>query len=92
MEVSFYATFRPIVGGKTANIPVPAGATVRDLLVIATDTWPALGEYVWEEGGGLSRRVAVYVDGRNIRWLPDRDATVLYSENRVAIFPPVAGG
>ena len=92
MKVSFFATLRPIVGGKDFDVSPPAGATVLDLAEELTRRWPELREYLFTEEGGLSRRVAVYVDGRNVRWLPDADATVLAEGQNVALIPPVAGG
>ena len=92
MRVSFYATLRPIVGGKDFDVSLPAGATVRDLAEELARRWPELREHLFTDGGGLSRRVAIYVDGRNVRWLPDADATALSDEQSVALVPPAAGG
>jgi molybdopterin converting factor small subunit len=36
--------------------------------------------------------VGIYVDGRNVRWLPDGEATPLSADCEVALIPPVAGG
>jgi MoaD family protein len=92
MQISFFATLRPIVGGKDFDVSLPAGATVRDLAEELVRRWPELREYLFTDEGGLSRRVAIYVDGRNVRWLPDADATVLAEGQSIALIPPVAGG
>ena len=92
MQVSFFATLRPIVGGRDFDVPLPAGATVRDLAEELARRWPELREYLFTDEGGLSRRVAIYVDGRNAHWLPDADATVLEEGQSVALIPPAAGG
>ncbi len=92
MRVSFYATLRPIVGGAQVEVSLPEGADVRGLIAVLIERWPALREHMVEDDGSLSRRVAVYVDGRNVRWLPDREGTELTPAHTVAIFPPVAGG
>jgi MoaD family protein len=92
VQVSFFATLRPIVGGRNFDVPLPAGATVRDLAEELARRWPELREYLFTDEGGLSRRVAIYVDGRNVRWLPDADATVLAEAQSIALIPPVAGG
>ena len=92
MEVGFYATLRPIVGGRTVEVALSEGATVKQLLDALAHRWPALREQLFDEDGSLSRRVNVFVDGRNVRWLPGRLATALGPEQQVDVFPPVAGG
>jgi molybdopterin synthase sulfur carrier subunit len=100
MKINFYATFRPIIGGKTVEVPLASGATVRDLLVCVVERWPAMAEHIFEDSGedsgagsaAISRRVAVYVGGRNIRWLPGSEESVLAGDEVVDLFPPVAGG
>ena len=92
MQVSFFATLREIVGGKTFDVALPEGATVRDLAEQLSERWPELREELFTEEGALSRRVGVYVDGRNVRWLPDGDATVLTEGQSIAVIPPAAGG
>ncbi len=97
MQVSFHATLRSIVGGKTFDIPLaPVGGgdpprVVADLMVALVDRWPGLRESVYDEAGGLSRQVAIYVDGRNVRWLQGEN-TPLEPGQEIAVFPPVAGG
>lgn len=92
MQVSFYATLRPIVGARSVELALPAGATVRDLLDEIARRWPPLAAEIFTDAGELSRRVNVYVDGRSVRWLPDGVATPLGAAERVDVFPPVAGG
>jgi len=91
MRVSFYATLRPIVGQRSVDLPVNAGATVQELVDALAARWPGLSEHLFDEAGGLSRRVNVFVEGRNIRWLEGL-ATPLEPDQVVDIFPPVAGG
>ena len=92
MQVSFFATLRPIVGGKDFDVSLPAGATVCDLAKELARRWPELREHLFTDEGTLSRRVAIYVDGRNVRWLPDADTTALSEGDCVALIPPAAGG
>ena len=92
MQVRFFATLRQIVGGRDFDISLPAGATVRDLAEELARRWPELREHLFTDEGALSRRVAIYVDGRDARWLPDADATALSEGDCVALIPPVAGG
>jgi molybdopterin synthase sulfur carrier subunit len=44
-----------------------------------------------DEEGHLSRRVNIFVGGRNVRWLQGLE-TPLESGQTIDIFPPVAGG
>ena len=92
VQVSFFAALRPIVGGRDFDVSLPAGATVRDLAEELARRWPELREQLFTDEGALSRRVAIYVDGRNVRWLPDADATALAEDQCVALVPPAAGG
>ena len=97
MEVSFFATLRAIVGAKTVEIAlapgVPGAETlfVSDLMRAMVERWPALDEFVYDEERGLSRQVAIHLDGRNVRWLKGEE-TPIEPGQRIAIFPPVAGG
>lgn len=91
MDVRFYATLRPLVGGKTVTIDLPAGASVRHLLEEATRRFPALGALIWTPAGDLGEYIKVFVNGREIRHLQMLD-TPLPADASVDIFPPVAGG
>ncbi|MGE4652106.1 MAG: ubiquitin-like small modifier protein 1 [Myxococcota bacterium] len=91
MRISFYATLRPIVGQRSVELPLHEGASVRELVDTLATRWPGLSEHLFDEAGGLSRRVNVFVEGRNIRWLEGLE-TPLHGWQAVDIFPPVAGG
>jgi molybdopterin synthase sulfur carrier subunit len=92
MQVRFFASMRPIVGGREFDVSLPSGASVRDLAEELARRWPALREHLFTDEGALSRRVAIYVDGRNVRWLPDAEATPLSERQSIALIPPAAGG
>ncbi len=92
MQVSFFAALRQIVGGRDFDVSLPVDATVRDLAEELARRWPALREHLFTDEGTLSRCAALYVDGRNVRWLPDADATQLSENQIVALIPPAAGG
>jgi molybdopterin synthase sulfur carrier subunit len=92
MQVSFFASLRQIVGGRDFDVSLPADATVRDLADELVRRWPALRQHLFTDEGALSRRAAIYVDGRNVRWLPAAEATQLSENQRIALIPPAAGG
>lgn len=91
MKVSFYATLEPIVGERHVEVSLPEGASVGALVDSLAQRWPGLAEHLFDEDGALSRRVNIFVDGRNVRWLEGLE-TQLEPEQSVDIFPPVAGG
>jgi len=92
VRIGFYATLRALVGEKSIELPLPGGATVRDLAHALTERYPALAEHVFDEQGELSRRVHFMLDGRNARWLPDGADTVIEPGQRVDVFPRAARG
>ena len=92
MRVNFFATLRPIVGGGSAEIALPPGATVTDLIDAVVARWPDLAEALLDEQGTLSRRVHVFVDGRSAVYLDEGLATVLGPAAKVDFAPAVAGG
>lgn len=91
MDVRFYATLRPIVGGKVVSFDLPEGSTTKDLLKAACERFPALAPLIWTDGGDLGEYIKVFVDGRDIRYLQMLQ-TPLPAGAEVDIFPPAAGG
>jgi len=92
VRVRFYATFRPIVGGKHADVVLADDATVGDLLAAILERWPALREHLLRPDGGLSTRANLFVDGRALRFLPGGLDTPLAPSQEIDCFPAVAGG
>ncbi len=92
VRVRFYATFRPIVGGKHADVVVAEEASVGDLLDAILERWPELREHLVHPDGSLSKRANLFVDGRAVRFLPDGLETPLDPGQEIDCFPAVAGG
>lgn len=92
MKINFYATFRPIVGGKTVIVPDSVGCTVSELVQNLIQRYPALGPQLFDENGALFPHVHIFVNGRDAPYLPDKLDTVLKETDTVDIFPPVGGG
>lgn len=88
----FYATFRPLVGGREAVVEVPEGASLGDLRDALVTRWPALREHLVAPDGGFSKRANLFVDGRAVRFLPGGLAAPLDPRAEVDCFPAVAGG
>ncbi|GIW19028.1 MAG: molybdopterin synthase sulfur carrier subunit [Tepidiforma sp.] len=91
MRVNFYATLRPLAGGKTVEFDLPPGATAGDLLRAVGDRFPEIRALLWTETGELGDYIKVFVDGREIRHL-QLLATPVPPGAEVDIFPPAAGG
>jgi LAO/AO transport system kinase len=92
VQVDFYATLRLVVGKKTVDFPLPEGATVRNLLDTLVRRFPPLAEKLLDEAGRLSSHVNVFIDGRGAPYLENGLDTVLRADQKVDIFPAVAGG
>ena len=92
MKVNYYATLRQIVGGKTIEIPVEDGATVRQLLDEMISHYPALGLELLNEDGMLHGHVHLFVNGRDTPFLKDGMDTVLNLDDTISVFPAVGGG
>jgi MoaD family protein len=90
--VNLYATLRLVVGRKTVDVSLPEGATLRDLLDAVVRRFPALAEKLLTQAGQLSRQVNVFIDGRGAPYLHDGLDTVLRADQKVDIFPAIAGG
>lgn len=92
MQVSFYATLRRRVGAKRIEVPVPADASLQQVLDAVLAACPELAEDLLDESGGLSRHIHLFVDGRSSKYLPEGLATRLAPGQSVQLFPAVAGG
>lgn len=92
MNVRFYATYRAIVGAKSIEVTIPAGATVRRLITETIQRFPPLGPELLDAHGELHRHVHVFINGRDTYYLPENMETILDSQDTIDIFPPVAGG
>ena len=92
MKVNFFATFRPIVGGKTVEVDVADGATLQQLLKTLVARFPPMGAELFDENGNLRGHVHVFVNGRDSVYLADQLETTIHAQDTVNIFPPVGGG
>ena len=90
MEIRFYATLRPIVGGRSVALDDPP-PTVGELLDRLCGDHDGLRDRVLDEHGQIRQFVAVIVDGRDVRHLEGLQSR-LRPNSEIDIFPPVAGG
>ena len=92
VKVNFYATLRQIVGQKTVEIPLPTGATVRQLVNEVVSRYPGLRRELLDEEGNLYGHVHVFINGRDVPYLHDALDTQIGPADKVDIFPAVGGG
>lgn len=92
MKVNFYATLRKITGQKTVEFTFPDGVTVTDLVETVVTEYPPMREELLDEDGELYPHVHVFVNGRDAPYLDEGMATVVKADDKIDIFPAVAGG
>lgn len=92
MRVNFYATLRPVVGGRSVEIPLDAAVTVRGMVDAVVTRYPLLRSLLLDEQGELVGHVHVFIDGRDAPYLPGGLDGTIGPENTVDIYPAVAGG
>ncbi len=92
MDVNFYASYREIAGQKTVTFDIPEKSSIRDLVEHISAHFPLLKTQLLDEKGELHRHVHVFIDGRDTYYLPEGLETILKLNEKVDIFPPVAGG
>ncbi len=92
MKVNFYATLRPIVGKKTVELSLPSGMTAIQLVRMFVKDYPAMRRELLDENEQFLPHMKFFINGRQAEYLPDKMETVLGSDDKVDIFPPVGGG
>ena len=92
ISVNFYATLRPIVGGKTKEFQIKEGGTVRNLMDEIIQFYPALQKELFDDEGELLGYVHIIVNGRDVQFLENAFETPLTPEDSISIFPAVGGG
>jgi len=92
VNVNFYATLRQISGGKTVDLPLRAGATVRELLDAVLERFPEMRDYLLDEHGNLYGHVHLFINGRDAPYLDHALETKLTEKDSIDLFPAVGGG
>lgn len=92
MDIHFYATLRRIAGQKTVRFELPDGITVQELVDTVVTRFPAMREELLDEAGNLYPHVHVFVNGRDAPYLDGALGTVITDDDKIDIFPAVAGG
>ena len=79
--------FQNLVDNEVLDVEA---SSIGELLEKLDEDYPELGDRVLDDGE-LRDNIMVLVNGQNIEFLDKLD-TDLDEDDRVAIFPPVAGG
>ncbi|HEX7973937.1 MAG TPA: ubiquitin-like small modifier protein 1 [Anaerolineales bacterium] len=92
MKVTFYATLRQVVGGKSVDFSLPENATVGKLLEEMIRCYPPLQRELLNEQGELYPHVHFFINGRDAPYLENGLDTPLHPEDIITVFPAVGGG
>ncbi|WP_128906442.1 ubiquitin-like small modifier protein 1 [Halorubrum amylolyticum] len=90
LELRFFATFREAAGRKTVAAEFADGSTVGDVLRELEAEYEGMNGRLIVDGG-LAPQINVLKNGREVLHLDELD-TPLDDDDRLSVFPPVAGG
>ena len=91
IELRFFATFREAVGQKTITREYEDGTTVGDTLAALEAEFEGLNGQLLDGDGEVRQQLSVMRNGRDVTHI-DGVETTLEEDDRVSVFPPVAGG
>lgn len=92
--VKGYLTLKPIIGERQLEYPDEQLITLQDLLdKLSHELGGEFQQMVYDYSSQqIGASIAVLINGSHYRHLPDKQNTVLKNQDKIAIFPPVAGG
>lgn len=80
-----------VYSGKQDTVTVNA-KTVGEALEALTNQHPELKKHLYSEEGKLRSFVNVYLNDEDIRYLPEKNATIVGERDALSIIPSIAGG
>jgi sulfur-carrier protein len=89
VEVRVPSMLRAATAGE--KVVLAAGSTIGEVLDDLSRRYPAFGQGIFAEDGGLREFVNVYVNDEDVRYLGKLEAPVR-SGDTISILPAVAGG
>lgn len=93
IEVEAYFHLQAAVGGRQVRVRIPAGSTVRDLMLAMARTYgPQFAAALFDpETGELTTFTRILVNGRELSFAGGAEA-VLQEGDRIVLLPPAGGG
>lgn len=92
MQINLYATFRQAAGTKSVQIDLEAAKPVQAVLDELVERYPGLRAHLLDGAGQLNGHVHLFVNRKDITYLPEGLSAVLQPGDMLDIFPPVGGG
>lgn len=90
MDIRYFATFRDLTGEMSYRMD-ESPSTVRELLLILSVRYGAGFRRAVLDGDELSPVLILLVNGRNVHHTGGLE-TPLHPDDRISVFPMVAGG
>lgn len=91
ISIQGYLTFKALVGKR--QVSIASGSRLQDLLdSLREDSDQRFVSEAYSTSGKLKEHIAVMLNGKPYKNLPDGVRTVLKDGDQVAIFPPIIGG
>jgi molybdopterin synthase sulfur carrier subunit len=88
-QVRIPTPLRKLTGDQ--ELVTAEGSTIGDILTNLDQTFPGLGERIYDEQGNVRRFVNIFVNDEDIRFL-DEKATQVKDTDEISIVPAIAGG
>jgi molybdopterin converting factor small subunit len=90
MKIEIPTTLRAFAGNQ-ASLTVQA-ATVAQALTMLIDQFPDFRKHLYTAEGKLRSFVNLYLNDEDVRYLPEREETVVKDADTLSIIPSIAGG
>jgi len=90
MNIHIPTPLRTYTGGlETVNV---SGATVNAVFEQLTAKYPELKQHLFTAEGKLRSFVNVYLNDEDLRYLPEKEDSVVTDRDELTIIPSIAGG